>query len=81
MIALGVVNPCGAMLPDTERGTITAVITEPAIRPPATGFTRATVSTAWPAGRDTLARIGAVVPVAVTTTCNAWLPVSATTAE
>jgi len=60
MIALGVVNPCGAMLPDTERGTITAVITEPAIRPP---------------------RIGAVVPVAVTTTCNAWLPVSATTAE
>src|SRR5256885_7727975 len=80
MIALGVVNACGAMLPATDRGTITAVITEPTIRPPAIGFTLVTVSAACPAGRDTLARIGAVVPVAVPTTRSAWVPVSVETA-
>src|SRR3977135_107836 len=78
MIAPGAVNDV-AMLPGTEGGTMTAVMTEPAIRVPAIGFTRLTVSAATPTGNETLASTGAVVPVAVTTICRAWLPVSAAT--
>src|SRR2546425_4501316 len=72
MTALGVVNPAGALLPATDRGTKTADMTEPGTVAPAIGLVVAVP--AVPAGSATFATIGVVVPVAVKTTRNvcAW---------
>src|SRR2546425_12302553 len=77
--ALGVVNAPGALLPGTERGTNTAVITEPGTRAPAMGLTVG--GPGVPVGNATFARIGVVVPVAVKTARSVCVCVSAGTAR
>src|SRR6266849_128803 len=66
--ALGAANapPCGAVLPTTEAGTMTAVITDPATLAPAIGLLVGVP--AMPRGILSENSTGVLVPVAVTTT-------------